>query len=106
LQKTEIDLKNLENTIDFEQQQAQISLQNAVDDLEVQQENMALAQEIFRVAQVKYKEGVGSTLEVVDAETAYKEAETNYYGALYDALVAKVDFDKATGVLEASIGGE
>jgi outer membrane protein TolC len=38
---------------------------------------------------------------VNNAITAYKEAETNYYAALYDALIAKVDLDKATGKLLA-----
>jgi outer membrane protein len=35
----------------------------------------------------------------MNAETSLREAQTNYYGALYDALVAKVDFEKAKGTL-------
>jgi outer membrane protein TolC len=42
---------------------------------------------------------VGSNLEVLDAENTLKEAQVNYYNALYDALVAKVDLDKAYGKL-------
>jgi outer membrane protein len=37
---------------------------------------------------------------MVTAETALKEAQTNYFNALFDALVAKIDFDKATGTLK------
>ncbi len=48
---------------------------------------------------IKFQEGVGSNLEVITAETDLRQAQTNYYTSLYDALVAKVDFDKAAGTL-------
>jgi outer membrane protein TolC len=67
--------------------------------LKTEKENMELGMEVFRVTRVKYQEGVGSNLEVIEAETSYKEAETNYYVALYDALIAKVELEKALGVL-------
>ncbi|MDW8297414.1 MAG: TolC family protein, partial [Raineya sp.] len=61
--------------------------------------NMELAKEVLRVSEIKYKQGVGTSSEIVNAETAYKEAETNYFAALYDALIAKVDLEKALGKL-------
>jgi outer membrane protein TolC len=42
---------------------------------------------------------VGSNIEVIDAENSLREAQINFYSALYDALVAKVDLDKAYGKL-------
>jgi outer membrane protein TolC len=59
-----------------------------------------LAEDVARVTKIKYEQGVGSNLEVVTAETALKEAQTNYYNALFDALVAKIDFDKANGSIK------
>ncbi len=99
MKKTEVDKADLMRTIDLETSQAKISLQNAINDLEVQERNMELAKEIYRVTTIKLNEGVGSTLEVVDAENAYKEAETNYYASVYDALISTVDYKKATGKL-------
>jgi outer membrane protein TolC len=61
---------------------------------------MELAEEVQRVSQLKYNQGIGSSLEVVTAETSYKEAQTNYYSALYDAIVAKIDFDIALGKIK------
>jgi outer membrane protein len=58
-----------------------------------------LAMEVFRMAKIKFDEGVGSDLEVVEANSALKEAESNYFAALYDALIAKVDLEKALGLL-------
>ena len=60
---------------------------------------MTLAEKVARVTKIKYTQGVGSNIEVVDAESSLKEAQVNYYSALYDVLVAKVDMDKAFGKL-------
>lgn len=67
--------------------------------LEVQEENMALAKEVTDITREKYTEGIGSNLEVINAEKDYKEAEINYLSALYEAIIAKVDLDKALGKL-------
>ena len=67
--------------------------------LTVQEDNMELAQEVADVTRAKYTEGVGSNLELIDADQAYKIAEINYLTALYDAIVAKIDLDKALGKL-------
>lgn len=97
--KTENAMLNLRRSIDLEQQQAQIALANALDNLKTQRKNMELAAEVARISRIKYKEGVGSNLEVINAENDYKQAETSYYNALYEALIAKTDMDKAKGRL-------
>jgi outer membrane protein TolC len=99
VQRTENDQVQLKRSIDLEVSQAIDNLENSIESLKIAQRNMELAAEIFRVARIKYQEGVGSTLEVSDAETSYKEAETNYYTALYDALIYRVDYQKAIGEL-------
>lgn len=99
LLKTENQIRDFSRIVDLQVSQSSITLKNSIDKLKFQQENMELAQEIFRVTKIKYEEGVGSNLEVVEAETAYKEAQTNYYSALYDAMVAKIDLQKAQGTL-------
>lgn len=89
----------LEENIELERYQANITLRNAIRTLNVQEENRGLALEVFEMTKIKYQEGVGSNLEVVEADSALKEAETNYFSALYDALIAKVDLEKALGIL-------
>jgi outer membrane protein len=99
LEQIENQFVNLENSIDFEINQTYINLQNSLESLAAQQENMELAREVFRVSKIKYQQGVGSNLEVIEAENAFKEAETNYFNALYEALVARTSYRKATGTL-------
>ena len=67
----------------------------------MQEENLQLAKEVFEIARIKYNEGVGSNLEVVEADASLITAEVNYLGALYDGLISKVNLEKALGLLKA-----
>ncbi|MCV9385619.1 TolC family protein [Reichenbachiella ulvae] len=89
----------LEQNIDIEIQQATASYEKQIDNIEAQKENMELAREVYDVAKTKYEEGVGSNIEVIEADRDYKQAQTNYYNAVYDALISKVELQKAYGVL-------
>lgn len=99
LQKIENSFRTARAGIDLEVQQSSITFENALKTLNAQRANMDLASNVARVTKIKFEQGVGSNLEVVDAESSLREAQTNYYNALYDALVAKVDLDKALGKL-------
>jgi outer membrane protein len=99
LLKTTNTLQNLELAIELETTSANIALQNAISSTETQKKNMELAQNVFDVSEKKYQQGVGSNIEMVNAQTSLKEAQTNYYQSLYDLLVAKTDYLKATGNL-------
>ncbi|QHL88552.1 TolC family protein [Nibribacter ruber] len=99
LQKIEVGRKDLEQAIDLQVVQANTSVKNARIQLDAQEENRELAQEVLRVARVKYREGVGSSIEVLNAETSLKEAETNYFSALYDLVISQVDLRLANGTL-------
>jgi outer membrane protein len=99
LQKIENGFVSLKSAIDLQVKQSAITYLNAVNTMKSQQENRELAENVARVTKIKYEQGVGSNLEVTEAEGALREAQINYYAALYDALVAKVDLDKAYGKL-------
>ena len=95
--KADNNLKMMQQTIDMDIASAKINLQNASASLGTQKKNIDLAEEDYNVSNIKYDQGVGSHLEVITAESSLKEAQTNYFSALFDALVAKVDYDKANG---------
>lgn len=97
--KGENNLKNLQLAIELEGASAVVNYNNAVSSLQVQKRNLELSKSIYNVAQKKYEQGVGSNLEVINAQTSLKESETNYFNAVYDLMVYKVDYLKATGVL-------
>lgn len=55
------------------------------------------AQRGFDIASAQYREGLGSQLELTDAEVALRQSEFNYAQAVYDYLVARARLDEATG---------
>jgi len=93
----------LDDNISLEIYQARTNLKNDLNIMEVQRENIALAQEVYDISKIKYNEGVGSNLEVVEADAALIESEINFLGALYDSLISKVDLEKALGILKEGI---
>ncbi len=95
--QAENNLMMMQRTIDMQRAVAKVALQNSSASLASQKENMALAESVFDSSKKKYDAGVGSNLEVINAQTALKEAQTNYFSALYDAVIAKIDYDKASG---------
>lgn len=99
LKQIENGFESLEKSIDFQRVQAQVSLENARKSLDSQAENMKLAEDIVDITQRKFEAGLGSNLELIEAQNSLKEAQTNYYEALYSAIIAKTDLLKAFGKL-------
>ncbi len=97
LQKTQNQIKNLEQAINLESKSASITYNNAVISINTQQKNLDLATKVLSVTKAKYEQGVGSNIEVLNAESAFKESQNNYFSALYDYYISKVDYDKAVG---------
>lgn len=90
----------LENSIQMEVNQMRKTLVMNLDLLSSQDENKQLAESVYNQTKIKYQEGVGTNLEVIDADNAFKQAQSNYLNALYDALIAHVDYQKALGILK------
>ncbi len=97
--KGENNLKNLQLAIELEGASSIVNYNNATASLKIQKRNLDLAQNVYNVSQKKYEQGVGSNLEVINAQTSLKESQTNYFNAVYDMLISKVDYLKATGSL-------
>lgn len=100
LQTLDNQYKQLTNSLSQDLINAREALDVSLERLAVQQANLDLAKEVSDITREKYREGVGSNLEVLNAEEDYKESETNYLSALYDAIIAKVDLNKALGKLK------
>jgi outer membrane protein TolC len=65
------------------------------------------AQRGFQIATVQFREGLGSALELTDAEVALRQSEFNYAEAVYDYLVARARLEEAVGSVDirAHAGG-
>ena len=99
LEQTNNNLKNLELSIDREISETRINLRSAVATMEYQKKNMVLAEDVYNQTKLKYEQGLGSNLEITNSQAELTAAQNNYYAALYDAIVARIDFLRATGKL-------
>ena len=99
LQKNINTLKNVELAAQLESSVAGITFNNAIKTLKNNERNMTLAKHIYDVSQKKLEQGLGSNLEIVNAQASIREAEINYFNAIYDLIIAKIDYQKATGTL-------
>jgi outer membrane protein TolC len=98
--KNENDIDAFKQAVDLESNNAKTQLKNSLMSLENQQNNIELAQKVYDIAQKKYKEGLGTNIEIIQAETSLKESKTNYYNSLYDAIISKIDYQKSLGLLK------
>ncbi|MEH0157694.1 TolC family protein [Limibacter armeniacum] len=89
----------LEKQITIEQKNAEIDYETNLKNLQTQKRNMEVAKHVLDIANIKFKEGVGSSLEVSNAEKDYVTAADSYYSSLFNAITAKVDLEKANGTL-------
>lgn len=99
LRQTNNQLENLRNTIDNEVQQSRINFNSAQNTLRFQKKNMELAEKVYNQTRKKYEIGTGSNIEISAAQTDLITAQNNYLSALYGAIVARIDYLKATGKL-------
>jgi len=95
--KIKNEIGNFENAATLQIRNSRLTLQDAIRSLDSQEQNLVLAKDVVRTSKVKYDQGVGSNLEVLDAETSLKEAQSNYYNAIYSAIIAKIDYEIAMG---------
>ena len=99
LEKVENTLDNAKKGIDMEKTIAKNTLLNAIVNMDVQEENMQLAEKVYNTEKKKYEAGLGSSFAILQSDTNLQQAQSNYFKALFDAMVAKVSYFKALGKL-------
>lgn len=95
--KTENDIKFFENVIDQQIFTTKTDFNRARKQLVVQQSNFKLAEDIYNTAQLKYKNGVGSSLELTVAQTDLENARANMLATSFELFVAELELKKALG---------
>ncbi len=99
VQQYQNQLESLKLSIDNEIETARLYFNVAVSTMDFQRKNMTLAEDVYEQTKKKFEAGTGSNTEINTAETDLKQAQTNYINAVYTAIIAKVDYLKATGKL-------
>lgn len=96
-QKAMIQLSDFERAVDLQISNARLQYINAKASLESREQSLALAEKIFEKTQIKFREGVGSSIELTQAENALFNEQSQYINAMYELLTAKIDLEIALG---------
>lgn len=95
--KTGMQLAEFERAVGLEYNNARTQYLNALNTLETRKKSLALADKIYRTSNIKFKEGIGSSLEITQSERDLYQAQANILDAQFQLIMAKVDLDKALG---------
>ncbi len=88
---------DMERGISFQVRSARITYENAQKNLAQREKNLALAEKIYNTTKIKYKEGVGSSLELSQAEMSLYQSQQNIIDGKFELLKAKIKLKQALG---------
>lgn len=104
VQRAQIERKDIEEQKRLTQLSAENEIESAREDLNKAFETAGARKQALRQARQGYQRalrrletGLGSQIEVTDAEVQVREAENNYTLMVFEYLSAKAEFDLATG---------
>ncbi|BDD12690.1 RND transporter (plasmid) [Fulvitalea axinellae] len=92
--KLALDIANIrvlqqEQNLNEQITQAQLNVNQAVDQIEAQRTSLTAANKAVEISFTRYREGAGTLLEILDTQAAYVTAESNYAKAYYQYLLSE-----------------
>lgn len=104
--KSSLSKQQIKDGIMVEVEEAIGSIKESKKRLASGEKTIALAEEGLRVANLRFKNGVGTQLEILSAQAALTKARTNYFQAIYDYEISLAKYDKAVGLDQPDIRRE
>lgn len=98
VQKAQIDLDETQRSLKNSAYTATVDYQNAYNSFKNAQDLIALSSSIYKKEQIKFKEGMGTSFTLQQAETQLYDAQRQYYQAALNLIQSKNDLDDALGL--------
>lgn len=98
-QQLEENLKLTSQNIRLEVSNADMQYKNTLKRIQAEKENVDLAQEVYEITQLEFREGVSTSTDLVEAETSLRRAQNTYAQTLLDLYTARLNLEKAKGNL-------
>lgn len=106
ISQSKLDIKKAEENIRLTAQSLKVNLsnyeiqyRNAVDNIKNEKDNMDLAKSVYDNIQLAYQQGTGTSLELVQSQSSYREAQSNYFNKLLNLYIARIELEKSKGTL-------
>lgn len=104
LRRLELEVEQVERGIERDVRQAWMAAREASERLRAREGSVAQAEKGLADAESRFRAGSGTQLEVLDAQLALAQAESEYVRARHDRAVALVALELSTGVLGEASG--
>ncbi|MDQ6479276.1 TolC family protein [Dyadobacter sp. LHD-138] len=78
---------------------SQSQIQQSTVNVDNDDRNVKLAQKVYDMTTLQYKQGTAPLTDLINAENAYRQAQTDYVNSLINFYQAKLDLEQAQGTL-------
>jgi outer membrane protein TolC len=95
--KAQEQLKQTVDSVQLDVRQTYLSLKSAEQSIATSSSAVGLAEEDYKIKVIRYQAGVGTNLDVLDAQVALTTAKNNYLQAMYNYNNYRAKLDKAMG---------
>ncbi|OGU77091.1 MAG: hypothetical protein A2V93_01595 [Ignavibacteria bacterium RBG_16_34_14] len=95
--KLQLNKLKVEEGLKIQLVQAQLKMKEAEERVLAQVKSLKQAERTVEIAQSRYKNGIGTQLEILDTQSSLTMVQTNYSQAIYDYLIAKAQWEKLIG---------
>lgn len=92
------DMRQKKADINFEIQQAAYKLYNSKNNYDMAKNNYSLSEKVCMQKKIQYTVGTFSYENLLETENTVNESENNYINALYDYLIAKIEYSEKLGI--------
>jgi len=99
IEKSKVTIHLTEQSIQVDISNYEMQYRNAIDNIRNEKDNLDLAESVYKNTQLEYQQGVSSPLDLVQAESSYRESQNNYYNKLLNLYIARIELEKAKGNL-------
>jgi outer membrane protein TolC len=91
LEKSENDLLDLRQDICYELTNTATQLLNARKAVDVQRENLQIANEVVEQTKVRLGQALATTQDVLDAKATLRDTQLNFLQALHDLMITRLE---------------
>lgn len=78
---------------------AQSQIQKSQTNIQNDDRNVKLAQEVYNITTLQYKQGTKSLTDLINADNSYRQAQSNYINSLINFYQARLDLEQSQGSL-------
>ena len=103
IQKARFELEDTKLALSLANENAKTQIKNTLITINSNRENVDLAKKVLEDTENNYKNGLATLTDLLDAETAYADAQNNLNTSLLDYKIAEIQLIKANGELKSLV---